>query len=124
MTAPQPVPTFVTGHLNQPLGHPSWCDPALCTADPAATTIDGYRAGSGGEHRSAPVPLDLRTAMWFPARTGTAYLRESVAPWRCSAYLRVQVGDTEVSVTVDHAGPILDALSALVATARAVEGTA
>jgi len=122
MTARQPVPATVTGHAKRPIGHPPWCDPALCTADPAATTIHGYRAGSGGQHRSAPVPLDLRSAMWPPARTGTAYLTESVAPWRCSAYLRIQVGDTELSMTVDHAGPVLDALSALVATALAAEG--
>ena len=124
MTASKPVPATVTGHANRPIGHPSWCEPALCTADPTGTSMDGYRAGAGGQHRSAPVPLDLRSAMWPPARTGTAYLTESVAPWKCSVYLRIQVGDTELSMTVDHVSPVLDALSALVATARAVEGTA
>jgi len=51
-----------------------------------------------------------------------AYLTESVAPWKCSTYLRIQAGDTELSMTIDHASPVLGALSALVATALAAEG--
>jgi hypothetical protein len=98
-------------------GHPAWCDPDLCTADPSATVADGYRAGAGGQHRSAPVPLNLATAIWLPQRAGTAFLTEAVAPWPCAPYLRVSLGDAELAMPVGHAGPVLTALSALAASA-------
>ena len=63
------------------------------------------------------MPLDLTTAMWLPERTGTAYLTEAVAPWPCSPHLLVRVGDAELSMSVDYAGPVLAALSALAASA-------
>ena len=98
--------------------HPDWCDPTLCTADPAATRLVGYRAGAGGEHRSTPIPLDLRAALWPPTQNATAYLTEAVAPWKCSTFLRVRAGDTELSLPVDYAEPVLTALSALTTSAR------
>jgi hypothetical protein len=97
--------------------HPAWCDPGRCTADPAATSLSGYRAGTGGQHRSAPIPLDLRGAIWLPEQDATAYLTESVAPWRCAPFLRVRLGDAELSMPADAAGPVLAALSALAASA-------
>lgn len=93
--------------------HPSWCDPSLCTADPTAVSI-----GLGGQHRSAAVSLNLLTAMWLPTRTGTAYLTEAAAPWRCSPYLRVQVGELRLAMPVECMRPVLDALSALVSSAE------
>ncbi|WP_271190014.1 hypothetical protein [Dactylosporangium matsuzakiense] len=46
------------------------------------------------------------------------YLSEAVAPWRCSTYLRIVVDrDTELSMPVDSAAPLLAALSELVASA-------
>ncbi|MEN3362431.1 MAG: hypothetical protein V7637_6413, partial [Mycobacteriales bacterium] len=93
------------------LEHPSWCDPERCTADSAATDRDGYRVGHGGEHQSAPIRLDLSASIeLLPARSGTAYLSEAAAPWRCSAYLRVRVGDAAVSLPVEHARPLLAGL--------------
>jgi hypothetical protein len=100
-------------------GHPDWCDPDLCTADPAATVADGNRAGAGGQHRSAPVPLNLTSAIWLPQRAGTASLTEAVAPWPCAPYLRVCLGKAELSMPVEHAGPVLVALSALAASTGA-----
>ena len=109
---PQPQPAQ-TDPADQ---HPAWCDRTRCTADPASQA-GGYRPGVGGEHRSAPVPLNLSTAMWLPVRDGTAWLSEACAPWPCSPYLRVQVGDVELSMSVDYAAPVLDALSTLLASA-------
>lgn len=96
--------------------HPAWCDPTRCTADPPSQA-DGYRSGVGGEHRSAPVPLDLTAAMLLPVRDGTAWLTEACAPWPCAPYLRVQVGDLELSMSADYAAPLLDALSTLLTSA-------
>jgi len=109
-TAARPAPAA--------LEHPSWCDPERCTADPAATSRAGYRVGHGGEHRSASIPLDLSASIeLLPARSGTAHLSESVAPWRCSPYVRVRLGDAAVSVPVDDARPLVAALAALVSSA-------
>ncbi|MBE1484981.1 hypothetical protein [Plantactinospora soyae] len=97
--------------------HPAWCDANLCTADPVAKAADGYRAGAGEQHRSASVPLNLTTAIWLPRRAGTAFLTEAVAPWPCAPYLRVRLGDAELSMPAEHAGPALTTLSALAASA-------
>jgi hypothetical protein len=99
------------------LEHPSWCDPERCTANPTATDRASYRVGHGGEHRSAPIGLDLGASIeLLPARSGSAYLSEAAAPWRCSPYLRVRVGGAGVSLPVENARPLLVALSALVAS--------
>ena len=116
-TDPQPQPTQ-TGRADR---HPAWCDLTRCTADPASQAA-GYRPGNGGEHQSAPIPLNLTTAL-LPVRDGTAWLSEACAPWPCNVYLRVQVGDVELSMSGDYAAPLLDALSALLASAAtAAEG--
>jgi hypothetical protein len=96
--------------------HPAWCDLARCTADPAAIR-DGSHAGVGGEHRSAPIPLNLVTAHWLPANEDTAWLTEACAPWPCDAYLRVKVGEAHLFMPADHAARVLDALSTLLASA-------
>ncbi len=100
--------------------HPVWCDHTRCTADPASQA-HGYRPGVGGEHRSTPVPLNLTTAMGLPVRDGTAWLSEACAPWPCAVFLRVQVGDVELSMSADYAAPVLDALSTLLASAATAE---
>jgi len=100
--------------------HPVWCDPTRCTAHPASQA-DGYRSGVGGEHRSAPIPLNLATAIWLPVRNGTAWLSEACAPWPCAVYLRVQVGEVELSMSADDARPVIDALSTLLASAATAE---
>jgi hypothetical protein len=98
--------------------HPSWCDRERCTADPASTSSTGYRAGHGGEHRSALVRLDLGVSIeLLPGRSGAAYLSEAAAPWQCSPYLRVRLGAASVSLPVEHARPLVAALSALVSSA-------
>jgi len=102
--------------------HPAWCDRDRCTADPACQAR-GYRPGAGGEHRSAPVPLDLSYAMWGPGLSGEAYLTESVAPWRCSTYLHIRAGDTRIAMAVDKAAPVFSALLGLVMTAQGADGT-
>jgi hypothetical protein len=101
------------------LHHPAWCDPKRCTGNPAATTRDGYQAAGAvgaGEHRSAPVPLDLAAAWLLPERSGSAYLSQAVAPWICSTYLRVQVGKAAVALPTDAARPVLAVLAALLAS--------
>ncbi|MDG4798831.1 hypothetical protein [Micromonospora sp. WMMD1082] len=100
-------------------GHPAWCDRAGCTANPASQA-NGYRAGVGGEHRSAPLRLDLSCAFPLPKPAGEAYLTEAVAPWPCSTYLRIRVGDAEVSISVERAAPVLSALHMLVAAGEEV----
>jgi len=97
-----------------------WCDPTRCTADPASQA-NGYRPGAGGEHRSAPIPLNLTTAYWLPVRDGRAWLTEACAPWPCDAYLRVQVGEAHLSMPADNVRRVLDALSALLASAVTAE---
>jgi hypothetical protein len=110
--------TDQTGPAAVTLVHPSWCHPERCTADPASTSPIGYRAGCGGEHRSALVRLDLGASIeLLPGRSGTAYLSEAAAPWRCSPYLRVRLGEAAVSLPVEHARPLVAALSALVSSA-------
>lgn len=69
---PQPQPTQ-TGRTDD---YPAWCDPTRCTVDPARQT-DGYRSDLGGEHRSAPVPVRLTSAVLLPVRDGTAWLSEA-----------------------------------------------
>ncbi|QOC95410.1 hypothetical protein [Micromonospora craniellae] len=114
-TEPQPQPT-PTGHADR---HPAWCDRSRCTADPTSQA-GGYRPGAGGEHRSAPIPLNLTTAVWLPARDGTAWLSEACAPWPCAVFLCVQVGEVELFMPADSAAPVLDALSTLLASAATV----
>jgi hypothetical protein len=96
--------------------HPEWCDRSRCTADPASQA-DGYLPAGGGEHRSAPIQLNLTTAMWLPARDATAWLTEACAPWPCDVFLRIEVGETELSMSADYARPVIDALSALLVSA-------
>ncbi|WP_169789821.1 hypothetical protein [Actinoplanes subtropicus] len=55
--------------------------------------------------------------MGLPAGGGTAWLTGACAPWRCALYLHVQVGEVELSLSADHAAPVLAALSALLASA-------
>lgn len=108
----QPHPT-PTGRADR---HPAWCDRSRCTADPASQA-NGYRSGVGGEHRSAPVALNLTTGQWLPVRDGTAWLSEACAPWPCEPHLRVQVGDAHLSMPADDARRVLDAVSTLLASA-------
>lgn len=114
--SPQPQQTQ-TGRADD---HPAWCDPTRCTADPASQ-IGGYRSDLGGEHRSAPVPVRLTSAVLLPVRDGTAWLSEACAPWTCDTYLRVQVGDLRLSMPVADARRVLADLSALTCLA-ATEG--
>ncbi|MEV6931698.1 hypothetical protein AB0M46_45405 [Dactylosporangium sp. NPDC051485] len=101
--------------------HPTWCDPTRCTADPA-TQAAGYQSSVGGEHRSADLQLNLRAGNWPIPPHAVASLSESVAPWRCSTYLRITVDRyTELAMPVESAAPLLAALSALVASAMTDE---
>jgi hypothetical protein len=114
---PQPQPT----QTSRADDHPAWCDPTRCTADPGSQT-DGYRSGVGREHRSAPVPVRLASAVLLPVRDGTAWLSEACAPWTCDTYLRVQVGDVDLSMPTADARRVLADLSALLSLAAAAEG--
>jgi hypothetical protein len=114
---PQPQPTQ-TGRTDD---HPAWCDPTQCTTDPASQT-NGYRSGRGGEHRSAPVPVRLTSAVLLPVRDGTAWLTSACVPWTCDTYLRVQVGDEHLSMPAEHARRVLADLSALLSLADTAEG--
>lgn len=110
----------MTGRRDSTAGlrHPAWCDPAMCTADPSAADLDSSLASRGGYHRSAPIPVDLSTAIWLPERAGTVCLTEAAAPWPCAPYLRISLGQAELSMPVDAAGPVLAALSGLLTAAR------
>ncbi len=97
--------------------HPPWCDPSRCTVD-SSTQADGYRSGVGGEHRSADLTLKIGAGSWPIPPTGVAFLTESVAPWRCSKFIRIVVdGGAELSMAVESAVPLLTALTELVAVA-------
>ena len=115
---PQTKPTQ-TGRTDR---HPPWCDPTRCTATPDSQT-GRYRADAGGEHLSAPVPVNLTTAVPLPVRDGTAWLSQACAPWTCDTYLRVQVGVVHLSMPAADARQVhvdLSALLALTATAEEV----
>ena len=116
---PQPQPTQ-TGRTAR---HPAWCDPTRCTANPASQT-DGYRSDIGGEHQSAPMPVRLTTAVLLPVRDGTAWLSQACAPWTCDTYLRVQVGDVDLSMPAADARRVLADLSGLLSLAATAEGVA
>jgi hypothetical protein len=113
---PQPQPA----QSGRAFRHPPWCDPTRCIADPVSQT-DRYRSGTGGEHRSAPVPIRLTSAVLLPVRDGTAWLSEACAPWPCDTYLRVQVGELDLPMPAADARHALAALSALLCVA-ATEG--
>jgi hypothetical protein len=100
--------------------HPAWCDLTRCTADPASQS-HGYRPSIGGEHRSTPICLNLTTVMSLPARDGTAWLSDACAPWPCAPFLHVQVGDLELSMSVDYAALVLNVLTTLLASAATAE---
>ena len=107
---PQPRPTR-TGRADR---HPAWCDRSRCTADLTRPSV-------GGEHRSAPIRLNLTTARWLPVRDATAWLSEACAPWPCAVFLRIRIGDVELSMSTEDATPVLDALSTLIASAATAQ---
>lgn len=111
----RPIPKHAEPQPEETGAHPAWCDLTRCTADPASQA-DGYRLKAGGEHRSAAITLDLTTALGLPVRHGMAWLSEACAPWLCDVFLRVRVGDVELSVSAADARPVIDALSALLAS--------
>ncbi|GLZ00672.1 hypothetical protein Acsp02_79240 [Actinoplanes sp. NBRC 103695] len=51
--------------------------------------------------------------MGLTARDATAWLTEACAPWPCNSFLRIQLGEAELSLRADDARPVIDALSAL-----------
>jgi hypothetical protein len=113
----QPQPTQ-TGRADR---HQAWCDPTRCTAQPASQT-GGYRPDVGGKHQSAPVPVRLTTAVLLPVRDGTAWLSEACAPWTCDTYLRVQIGDMDLSMPAGDARRVLADLSVLLSLTATAEG--
>jgi len=124
MTTIPPTDDPHTGDSDRPATdrHPSWCDRAYCSANPLATTSEGYRAGAGGEHRGAPVPLDGLAAA-YSARGGplgamTITLTRAVAPWPTATYVRLAVDDAEMlAMPVDSARVLLGQVGQLLATA-------
>lgn len=61
------------------------------------------------------MPLNIGAGSWPIPPTGVAFLTESVAPWRCSTFLRIVVnGGAELSVAVNAAVPLLAVLTELV----------
>jgi hypothetical protein len=119
MTTIPPTDDPRSGVVNR---HPSWCGRAYCSANPLATTGEGYQAGAGGEHRSAPVPLDGLAAA-YSARGGplgamTITLTRAVAPWPTATYVRLVVDDAEMlAMPVDSARVLLGQLGQLLAAA-------
>jgi hypothetical protein len=107
-------------HTASGVKHPACCDPAGCTAVAASAVLDSRLAGSGGQHRSAPIPVDLSEAIWLPQRTGTGYLTGAAAPWPGTPDVHIRRGQAELSLPSDAAGPVLAALCGLVASGPAV----
>jgi hypothetical protein len=75
--------------------HPSWCEPALCTAP--AGQPGKFDPHAGWHHTSAPVPLKMRitgTAVVPDAGGGDiiAQLYQAVAPLRCETFLWISDG--------------------------------
>jgi hypothetical protein len=114
---PQTQPTQ-TGRTDR---HPPWCDLTRCTANPDSQT-GRYRADAGGDHLSAPVSVNLTTAVLLAVRDGTAWLSQACAPWTCDTYLRVQVGDVHLSMPAADARQVLADLSAPLALTATAEG--
>jgi hypothetical protein len=113
--------TLATAESRCAATHPAWCDRARCSANPASQA-NGCRPGVGGEHRCAPVWLDLTCASRLPGSGGEACLTEAVAPWPCSTDLPGRVGNDEVFVSVEYAARVLSALYVLANAAGAGRG--
>ncbi|GIJ70433.1 hypothetical protein [Virgisporangium ochraceum] len=101
------------------LEHPSWCDPAHCTA---TTPRPEYRAGETGYHRSAPVTLDhipnVGDAVFDPDLNPlVAHLAQPAPPW--DPVTTVNIGTAldpqVVSLAAGRARTTLRQLDALVA---------
>ncbi|WP_231953483.1 hypothetical protein [Actinoplanes derwentensis] len=66
------------------------------------------------------MPLNIGAGSWPIPPTGVAFLTESVAPWRCSTFLRILVdGGAELSMAIESAGPLFAALTDLVTSGLA-----
>jgi len=64
------------------------------------------------------MPLNIGAGNWPVPPTGVAFLTESVAPWRCSTFLRIVVdGSAELSMALESAASLLSAITELVASA-------
>ncbi|NLT56531.1 MAG: hypothetical protein GXX79_18605 [Actinomycetales bacterium] len=96
------------------LVHPEWCDLERCEALPPGRK-DERRWW--GEHRSAPVALEVPGDLYGLARTGAVWLSRSAAPWGCETYLRVEVGGHRSAVPVCTARGVLDRVGGLLAVA-------
>ena len=112
------------------LRHQRWCDPDLCDADAATTTVAGYgsTARRGAAHRSAPFVIDASTVQWIrPVGPLVGFLEQPVLAigGGSTTYLRIQPADNDDPMQVMRV-PIaaLDDLTAKVGAllGRAVDG--
>jgi hypothetical protein len=86
----------------------------MCTADPAAPPMVGYRPASvAGEHRSAPLVIDTSAFVWSPRQPVTVRLFRAHAPWTTVTFAVLRVGDERLSVPLDSARVLLGQVSAL-----------
>jgi hypothetical protein len=107
------------------LEHPSWCDPAHCTA---TRPRPEYRAGETGYHRSAPVTVkhipNLGDVVFDPDLNPlVAHLAQPAPPWDPATLLNIgTVAEPRLlSLTATRAWAALQQLGALVALAAADE---
>lgn len=95
----------------QPVKHPSWCVPHLCTAP--ATYPTEYRGGGGQAHRSENL---VSHAAVFEG--DEVYLSQyAAAPWECNVFLNIKTADMghgsrQMSVELETTSPLLWAILA------------
>jgi hypothetical protein len=95
----------------QPVVHPSWCDPAYCTAP--ATYPAAAERGRSGEHRSAPLGEDGAVF-----EGDQVYLSQAASvPWKCETYLNIRTSDVlgrdrRMSISMDYTSPLMWAVLA------------
>lgn len=105
------------------LRHPSWCDPAHCTA---TLPRPEYRAGETGHHRSTPVTVEHVPSLGdvvFDSELNplVAHLSQPAPPWDPVTYLNVgTVADPDaLSLPTARAWAVLRQLGALLELAAA-----
>lgn len=96
--------------------HPKWCALSLCDV------VDPNVPADGGEHRSAPVTVDVGPMLLFTTgcnvRHVEVHLSKVAAAWETATFLVVRFGDTKAVFPIDVASAALGALGEVVEAAR------
>jgi hypothetical protein len=113
VTSPEPPYSPVPDHdPTAVVAHPHWCDPARCTATPAAAM--------GEAHRGTPVTITAGRAL--EDLTVTATLYQAHAPWLTAVLVTLDIAGLDeqwkpatlnATVTVEQAGNVARVLAEL-----------